>query len=68
MVGRITSGSYGHTVGAAVGLGYVRNDGQKVDAAFVNAGSYEIEVEGERIPATASLRPLHDPKGEKIKA
>ena len=68
MVGRITSGSYGHAVGAAVGLGYVRNDGQKVDAAFVNAGSYEIEVEGERIPATASLRPLYDPKGEKIKA
>jgi glycine cleavage system aminomethyltransferase T len=68
MVGRITSGSYGHAVGAAVGLGYVRNDGQKVDAAFVNAGAYEIEVEGERIPATATLRPLYDPKGEKIKA
>jgi 4-methylaminobutanoate oxidase (formaldehyde-forming) len=68
LVGRITSGSYGHAVGAAVGLGYVRNEGQKVDAAFVNAGVYEIEVEGERIPATATLRPLYDPKGEKIKA
>jgi 4-methylaminobutanoate oxidase (formaldehyde-forming) len=68
MVGRITSGSYGHAVGAAVGMGYVRNGGGKVDAAFVNAGTYEIEVEGERIPATASLRPLYDPKGEKIKA
>jgi len=66
IVGYVTSGMYGHTLGAAVGLGYVENaDG--VDAAFVNDGSYEIEVVGTRVPAKASLRPMYDPKGERIK-
>jgi len=67
IVGYLTSGNYGHTLGAAVGLGYVRNpDG--VDAAFISAGRYEIEVAGERVPARASLRPLYDPKGERLRA
>ncbi len=66
LVGYITSGMYGHTLGAAVGLGYVSDPGG-VDAAFVRAGRYEIEVAGERIPAKASLRPLYDPKSEKVR-
>jgi 4-methylaminobutanoate oxidase (formaldehyde-forming) len=66
IVGYVTSGMYGHTLGASVGLGYVENpDG--VDAAFVNDGSYEIEVVGQRVPAKASLRPMYDPKSERIK-
>ncbi|MFO0997243.1 MAG: FAD-dependent oxidoreductase [Alphaproteobacteria bacterium] len=67
LVGRITSGSYGHSVGAAIGMGYVSNGGGPVDAAYVNAGRYEIEVMGSRVPATASLRPFYDPKGERIR-
>ena len=67
ILGYVTSGMYGHTLGAAVGLGYVTHDGG-VDAAFVREGSYEIEIAGRRIPATASLRPMYDPKGERIRA
>ena len=65
----VTSAMYGHTLGRAIGLGYVedRENGNPVDADFVNAGSYEIEVAGERFPARASLKPLYDPKGEKVK-
>ncbi|PHQ70305.1 MAG: FAD-dependent oxidoreductase [Sneathiella sp.] len=66
LVGYLTSGMYGHTLGAAVGLGYVENpDG--VDATFVNAGSYEILVAGDMVPATASLQPLYDPKSARVK-
>ena len=66
IVGHITSGMFGHTLGAAVGLGYVGNaDG--VDREFIDAGKYEIEVALHRIPATASLRPLYDPASERIR-
>ncbi len=65
--GYLTSGMYGHTLGGAVGLGYVGHpDG--VDAAFVNEGTYELLVAGEKIPAEASLRPMYDPNSERIKA
>ena len=67
MVGYLTSGNYGHHLGRAIGLGYVGHpDG--VDADFVDSGSYEIEVAGERFAARASLRPLYDPKAERVKA
>lgn len=65
--GYVTSAMYAHTLGGAVGLGYVNNaDG--VDANFVNGGSYEIEVSCERFAAEASLKPMYDPKGERMKA
>ena len=67
MVGRHTSGAYGHTVGRAVGLGYLEHDGG-VDTDFVRGGSYEIEVATERIPAAASLRPPYDPRGLRVRA
>ena len=58
---------YGHTLGAAIGLGYVKNE-DGVDADFVKSGTYELEVAGQRIPASASLRPMYDPKSERIKS
>ena len=67
LAGYIRSAMYGHTLGGAVALGYVENpDG--VDADYVQSGAYEIEIAGVRYPATASLRPLYDPKSERIKA
>jgi hypothetical protein len=33
----------------------------------IGADDYEIEVAGIRYPATASLRPLYDPKNARIK-
>jgi len=66
IVGHLTSGNYGHHLGRAIGLGYVHNaDG--VTADFVNAGSYEIEVAGDRFAAKASLRPLYDPTAERVR-
>ncbi len=68
IVGYLSSGNYGHALGAAIGLGYISDpDGGVVDKAFVEAGSYEIEVACERILATVSLRPLYDPKSARIR-
>ena len=67
IVGYLTSGMYGHTLGAAIGLGYVKNAGG-VDADFMASGTYEIEVAGRKFAATASLKPMFDPGNEKIRA
>ena len=65
-IGRTTSGMYGHTLGGCVGLGYVECD-EVIDRAFVSEGSWEIEIAGERVSATASLSPMYDPRSERIK-
>jgi 4-methylaminobutanoate oxidase (formaldehyde-forming) len=66
LVGRLTSGNYGHALGRAVGMGYVAcADG--VDAAFVRGGRYEIEIACERHAARASLRPFYDPGSERVR-
>ena len=59
LVGEVTSAAYGHTVGRAVGLGYVTSD-DGVSKDFIESGIYEIEIAAERFPATASLAPPYD--------
>ncbi|EYD75164.1 Sarcosine dehydrogenase [Rubellimicrobium mesophilum DSM 19309] len=66
IVGILTSGAYGHALGGAVGLGYVPCAGES--AAEVLGSSYEIEIAGTRVPAEASLRPMYDPKAERVRA
>ena len=66
VVGRITSGMYGHVLGAAVGLGQVDAGAPTAPDAFL-AGRFEIDVAGRRIPARASLKPFYDPKGERVR-
>jgi 4-methylaminobutanoate oxidase (formaldehyde-forming) len=69
IVGYLTSGMYGHTLRRAVGLGYVSDPrGGMVTPEFIAAGTYEIEIACERHPASASLKPLYDPKGERVRA
>jgi len=66
LAGHVTSGMFGHTIGKPLGLGYIDNAGDLVDATFVAEGRYEIEVAGERIAAEASLRPFYDPAGRRV--
>jgi 4-methylaminobutanoate oxidase (formaldehyde-forming) len=67
VVGHIMSGAYGHTLGASVGVGPVENAGEVVSVDYINSGSYEIDIAGERYPAKASLRPMYDPKLLKVR-
>ncbi len=67
-VGDLTSAGYGHTIGASVGLGYVkRGDGAAVDAAWLEAGRFEVDLAGTRLAARVSLRCPYDPAGARIK-
>ena len=61
-VGYLTSGNYGHTLGGAIGLGYVPAEIAK------DTDGWEIEVASARIKAEASLRPMYDPKSERMRS
>ncbi|HVW56691.1 MAG TPA: FAD-dependent oxidoreductase [Rhizobiaceae bacterium] len=65
IVGPVTSGNYGHFLGGAIGLGYVPSEGET--EADLLSSRYEIEIAGERFPAEASLKPLYDPKAERVR-
>jgi glycine cleavage system aminomethyltransferase T/glycine/D-amino acid oxidase-like deaminating enzyme len=71
-VGYIRAASYGHTVGGAVGLAMVEatdaiGNPESITQSWIDAGSWTVEIGAETYPVIASLRPLFDPKNEKIK-
>lgn len=68
LVGRTTSAMFGHTIGRSLAMGYVGNGDEVVTAEWIQAGSYEIEVACQRIPATSSLQAFYDPTGTRVKA
>jgi 4-methylaminobutanoate oxidase (formaldehyde-forming) len=65
IVGTVTSGNYGHFLGGAIGMGYVPCQGES--EADVLASAYEIEIAGERFAAEASLKPMYDPRAERVR-
>ncbi|MGI9085071.1 MAG: GcvT family protein [Aeromicrobium sp.] len=55
--GTVTSAAWGETLGAGVGLAYVRApDGLVATADVVRTGDYEVDVAGELVPVTVSLK------------
>ena len=66
-VGYLTSGNYGHHLGGAIGLGYVPCEPGETAADLLES-RFEIEVAGECFAAEASLKPLYDPKSERMRA
>jgi heterotetrameric sarcosine oxidase gamma subunit len=68
VAGQVTSAAWGETTGSCVGLGYLRaSDNSVVDADWINGGSYEVNVGGQRYPISVSLRALYDPTNERIR-
>ncbi len=66
IVGHLSSGSYGHTLGGAVGLGYVKHhDG--VDRTMIDAGGFEVIVAGVPVPVCASLSAMYDPRAHRMR-
>lgn len=59
-VGRMTSGSYGHTLGRAVGIA-------AIDPNADLAGKFAVQCKGKMYAATVSRRPFYDPKGERLR-
>lgn len=66
-VGYVRAGSYGFTLGGAVGLVMIEA-GVPVDATYIGTGKWEIEIAGKLYPAMVSLKPLYDPEMKRIKA
>jgi 4-methylaminobutanoate oxidase (formaldehyde-forming) len=67
LVGTTSSANYGHTLARAVALGYVGHD-QGVTPVFIAEGRWEIEVGLQRFAARASLRPMVDPSGARLRS
>ena len=65
IVSIVTSGNYGHALGGAIGLGYVPCAGESAEQVL--ASRYEIEIAGVRHSAIASLKPMYDPKAERVR-
>ena len=66
IVGHLQTGGYGFTLGGAVGMGFVHH-ARDASVEFITSGAYEIDIAGERYPAKASLRPLYDPRNERVR-
>jgi 4-methylaminobutanoate oxidase (formaldehyde-forming) len=65
-VGYVRAASYGFTVGGAVGLVMVEA-GEPVTQAYLDAGTWDVEIAGKKYPAVASLKPLYDPENKRVK-
>jgi dimethylglycine dehydrogenase len=61
VVGFVTSGGYGHTVGKSIALAYLEPDFATPDAALA------VEILGERRSARVSAEPLYDPLGARMR-
>jgi len=68
LCGYLSSGGYGHHVGAAIGMGYVpcAEPGEKI--ADMLASTYEIDIMGTRVKAEAQTKAFYDPTGARAKA
>jgi heterotetrameric sarcosine oxidase gamma subunit len=67
-VGYIRAASYGFTLGGAVGLAMVSSPaGEAIDQSWLDNGEWTVEIAGNTYPARVSLRPMYDPRNERIR-
>ena len=65
-VGHVRAASYGHTLGGAVGLVMVEA-GEPITPAYLDTGTWDVDIAGTRYPAVVSLKPLYDPELKRVK-
>jgi 4-methylaminobutanoate oxidase (formaldehyde-forming) len=70
VVGDIRMGSYGHTLGGAIGLGHVEHPDPAgiINPAYLKDGQWTVEIADKQYPCTLSLRPMYDPNNSRIQA
>jgi 4-methylaminobutanoate oxidase (formaldehyde-forming) len=66
-VGYIRAASYGFTLGGAVGLAMIEAS-EPIDQAWIDSGTWSVQIANTMYPAVASLKPMYDPTNERIKA
>ena len=62
VVGWVTSGAYGHSVGKSLALGYVDTASAQATTGFA------VELIGDRRPAVRLTGPAFDPTGSRMRA
>jgi 4-methylaminobutanoate oxidase (formaldehyde-forming) len=67
-VSEIRSASYAHTLGGAIGLCMLESECDPIEKSYITDGDWSVEIGTKMYPCKVSLRPLYDPKNEKIKA
>ena len=66
VVSYLSSGSYGHALGASVGLGYI-DCVADVSDEMILSNNYTLEVAGEIQTVKVSIKPMFDPANSKIR-
>ena len=66
-VGYVRAASYGHTLAARSGSRWSRRMSRSMRRGSP-PGTWEVDIAGTRHPATASRRPLYDPKSERVRS
>lgn len=66
LAGMLSSVSFGHTLGRAVGLGWLREGG--LADGDILSDTYEVDVGGRRFSVEPSLKPFHDAAGARMRA
>ncbi len=64
--GYISSGAYAHSLGASIGMGYVKIG--SLETKDILCSDFNIEIAGKRVKATPSLVPFFDPKSTKVRS
>ena len=64
VVGWVTSGGYGHSVGLSLAQGYVPAKLAETDATDL----FQVEILGRRFPARIAVQPPFDPTGERMRS
>jgi len=67
VIGRVTSGAYGFTLGCAVGLAFLEAPPEEIEATLT-ARAVEVDCAGVRVPATIGRQPFYDPEGLRMRA
>jgi 4-methylaminobutanoate oxidase (formaldehyde-forming) len=65
-IGYVRSGAYGFTLGGAIALSIIEDE-EPITEDYLKNGKFEIEVNNALYTAKASLRPMYDPKGGRVK-
>jgi 4-methylaminobutanoate oxidase (formaldehyde-forming) len=68
VAGQVTSAAWGEATGSCVGLAYLRaSDNSVINAGWIGAGSYQVNVGGRLYPVSVSLKPLYDATNDKVR-
>lgn len=67
LVGRVTSGAFGHALARHVALGYVESP-DAFDTDYLQSGHFEIGIANETYQAQVSPEPLYDPKSSRVRS